>query len=52
MYTVGRELGHGGDSLVKKVYVHMGETRHRSEHVEYRIENHRDTLAERLEALG
>lgn len=52
MYTVGRELGHGGDSLVKKVYGHMGETRHRSEHVEYLIENHPDSLAERLEALG
>jgi integrase len=34
-FTVGRELGHGGDSLVKKIYGHLGEVRHRSEVVEY-----------------
>ncbi len=50
-YTVGRELGHGGDSLVKRVYGHIGEIRHRSEVVEYRVENHRDRLADKLKAL-
>jgi integrase len=35
VFTVGRELGHGGDSLVKKVYGHLGEVRHRAEVVEY-----------------
>jgi hypothetical protein len=35
VYTVARELGHGGESLVKRVYGHPGETRHRSEGMEY-----------------
>jgi len=50
-FTVARELGHGGTSLVERVYGHLGTVRHRSEVVEYRVENHRDTLGERLEAL-
>jgi integrase len=36
VYTVSRELGHGGESLVKRVYGHLGDVRHRSEVVEYR----------------
>lgn len=39
-YTVGQELGHGGDSLVKRVYGHLGTVRHRSESVEYRVAQH------------
>ena len=39
-YTVAKELGHGGDSMVKRVYGHLGAIRHRSEVVEYRVENH------------
>jgi hypothetical protein len=35
-YTVGRELGHGGTSMVERVYGHLGELRHRAEVVEYR----------------
>ncbi|MFQ5790541.1 MAG: tyrosine-type recombinase/integrase [Gemmatimonadota bacterium] len=50
-FTVARELGHGGTSLVERVYGHLGSVRHRSEAVEYRVENHSDTLRERLEAL-
>ncbi|HEX3232640.1 MAG TPA: hypothetical protein VHR41_00480 [Gemmatimonadales bacterium] len=38
VYSVGRELGHGGESLVKRVYGHLGNVRHRSEVVEYRVE--------------
>jgi integrase len=49
-FTVARELGHGGTSLVERVYGHLGSVRHRSEVVEYRVENHRDTLGERLQA--
>jgi len=30
LYTVGKELGHGGDSLVRRVYGHLGEVRHRA----------------------
>ncbi len=39
-YTVGRELGHGGDALVKRVYGHLGTVRHRSDEVEYRVKQH------------
>ena len=51
IYTVGKELGHGGDSLVKRVYGHLGQVRHRSEVVEYRAEQHRAKLGDRLAAL-
>jgi integrase len=39
-YTVGQELGHGGDSLVKRVYGHLGTVRHRFAEVEYRVKQH------------
>ncbi len=39
-YMVGQELGHGGASLVKRVYGHLGTVRHRSEAVEYRVAQH------------
>lgn len=51
-FTVARELGHGGTALVNRIYGHLGEVRHRSEVVEYRIEQHRDRLADRLHELG
>ena len=51
-FTVAKEMGHGGDSLVKRVYGHLGEVRHRTEVVEYRVENHRTLLGERLAALS
>jgi integrase len=51
IYMVGKELGHGGDSLVKRVYGHLGAVRHRAEVVEYRLEQHRERLAARLAAL-
>ena len=51
-FLVGRELGHGGTSLVERVYGHLGTVRHRSENLEYRIENHQDELAGRLKVLG
>lgn len=50
-FTVGRELGHGGDALVRRVYGHLGTVRHRSEAVEYRIEQHAARLGDRLTAL-
>lgn len=49
--TVAREMGHGGTQLVERVYGHLGEVRHRSEEVEYRVEQHADRLEERLAAL-
>jgi hypothetical protein len=39
-YTVAREMGHGGESMVRRVYGHLGQVRHRSESVEYRVEQH------------
>ena len=52
-YTVARELGHGGDSLIKRVYGHLGKVRHRSEHAEFRIEQHRERegIRDRLRCL-
>jgi hypothetical protein len=47
-FTVARELGHGGDTLVKWIYGHLGETRHRAEVVEYRVEQHEERLRDRL----
>jgi len=50
-FTVGKELGHGGTSMVERVYSHLGQVRHRSDVVEYRIEQHREALWDRLKAL-
>lgn len=51
IYTVAKELGHGGDALVRRVYGHLGAVRHRSEHVEYRVEHFADRLGERLQRV-
>jgi len=49
--TVAREMGHGGEAMVRKVYGHLGQVRHRSEAVEYRIEQHVAKLEARLKGL-
>ncbi len=51
IYTVSRELGHTSQAMVQKVYSHLGTIRHRSEVVEYRVEQHKKVLKGRLEAL-
>ena len=51
VFTVGRELGHGGEAMVRKVYGHLGEVRHRSKVVEFRATQHRAKLGERLAAV-
>jgi integrase len=51
VWTVSRELGHTSTALVEKVYGHLGTSRHRSEAVEYRLEQHAEALRDRLEAL-
>ncbi len=48
---VAREMGHGGTHLVERIYGHYGHIPHRSEYVEYRVEQHEETLGERLTAL-
>jgi len=50
-YTVAREMGHGGEAMVRRVYGHLGQVRHRAEAMEYRVEQHAAKLGARLEAL-
>jgi hypothetical protein len=50
-YTVSKEMGHGGTAMVRKVYGHLGQVRHRAKAVEYRVEQFADKLGERLEAM-
>jgi hypothetical protein len=40
VFTVARELGHSSTDMVEKVYSHLGTIRHRSDAVEYRVEQH------------
>ncbi len=51
LFTVAKELGHGGEAMVRRVYGHLGQVRHRAEEVEYRIEAFQDKLKGRLAAL-
>ncbi len=51
-YTVARELGHESEAMVRRVYAHLGETRHRSEVVEYRVAQHLEQIGDRLQKLG
>jgi hypothetical protein len=51
VYTVAKEMPYGGESMVCKVYGHLGEVRQRSAVVEYRAEAHATKLGVRLEAL-
>ena len=52
LYTVSRKLGHGSEEMVRRVYSHLGDVRHRSEVVEYRVEQHLERLGDRLQRLG
>ena len=52
IYTVARELGRGSDEMVKRIYAHLGDVRHRAEVVEYRVEQHLERLGDRLQRLG
>ena len=51
IFTVSRELGHGSEALVKRIYGHLGTVRHRANVVEYRVEQHKKVLKEQLAAL-
>ena len=50
VYTVAKEMGPGDESMVRRVYGHLGEVRHRAEVVEYRVEQHAAKLHDRLAA--
>ena len=52
LYTVARELGHGSEEMVRRVYAHLGNVRHRSEVVEFRLEQHLEALKDRLGRVG
>jgi integrase len=52
MYAVSRELGHGSEDMVRRVYSHLGTVRHRSEVVEFRVEQHFERLGDQLRRLG
>jgi integrase len=50
-WTVATELGHKTPDMISEVYGHLGTFRHRTEVVEYRVEQHSDVLGERLSTL-
>ncbi|MEX1187503.1 MAG: tyrosine-type recombinase/integrase [Gemmatimonadaceae bacterium] len=50
-FTVAKEMGHSSVTLIDEVYGHMGDVRHRTEAVEYRVEQHGEKLAPKLELL-
>jgi integrase len=52
VYTVARELGHGSEEMARRVYAHLGTVRHRSEVVEFRLEQHLEALKDRLGQVG
>ena len=52
LYTVSREMGHGSEDMVRRMYAHLGAVRHRSEVVEFRVEQHYDRLGDQLVRLG
>ena len=51
-FTVARELGHTSVQLVERMYGHLGDVRHRSEVVEFRVEHHPDRLVPLLANWG
>ena len=52
VWTVAREVGHAGTSMIERVYGHLGERRHRAAVVEYRVRQHRRVLRGRLELVA
>ncbi|HYC31237.1 MAG TPA: hypothetical protein VEB59_03060 [Gemmatimonadales bacterium] len=49
--TVSRELGHGSEDMVRRVYSHLVEVRHRAQVVEYRLDQHLERVGDRLSRL-
>lgn len=45
-FTVSRQMGHEGTALVHRICGHLGMVHHRSGVVEYRVEQHREALAD------
>ena len=51
LWTVEQELGHDSGDMIRQVYGHLGNTRHRAEVVECRVEQLEPAVADRLAAL-
>lgn len=51
IWTVARELGHKSTNMIEDRYGHLADAPHRSETVEYRVENHQEKLEEQLQRL-
>jgi hypothetical protein len=49
VFVIAGISGHGSDEMVKRVYAHLGDVRHRSDVVEYHVEQHIDRLGDRLQ---
>jgi integrase len=43
-FQVAKEVGHSSTAMIENVYGHLGDTQHRSKHVEYRTEQHRQAI--------
>ena len=52
LYTVARELGHKSQTMIERRYGHMHDRAAGAEDVSFRIEAHRDIVADRLALLG
>ena len=50
-WSVAREVGHSSMNMIEQTYGHLGAVRHRAAVVEYRVEQQRDKLGDRLERL-
>jgi len=50
-FSVAKEMGHGGTKLVERIYGHAQRNPFRSDVVEFRVENHRKELGQRLTAV-
>ena len=48
---MAKDSGHSGTAMIEKSYGHLGEVRHRSEVVEYRVEQHTAKLGARLSQM-
>jgi hypothetical protein len=52
LYPVSRELGHGSEEMVRRVYAYLGTVCHRSDVVEFRVVQHLEAFKDRLGMIG
>lgn len=51
LFQVAQELGHSTTAMIEKRYGRLARVKDRAEEVRFRVEDHREELSERLEAL-